>query len=139
MNLGTLGERLQITCRQGASLGPFTAKMRNADGTPVDLTGSLIRGTVRRTQADADALASIETAISDPTGGVYMFGLSSRITAGLPAGVNIQDPNAKLVWDLELVDSQGRVTPLYYGPFFNVLGVTREPVPEQPEGPEVPA
>lgn len=128
MKLGYLGEKIAITCRQGGTLGPFRARMTNADAnkTPVDLTGAVIRGTVRRAPGDAVALASFVVTITDPTDGRYEFGLPADVTATLPAGVDIMDAAGKLVWDLELVDSQGRVTPLYFGPFTNVMGVTRD-------------
>lgn len=130
MKLGYLGEKISITSRQGASLGPFRARMTNTqDNTPVNLTDCTIRGSIRRTATDPVLLASFNVTITDPVDGRYEFGLLPAVTAALPSGATVLDPEGKMEWDLELVDSQGRITPLYFGPFINVSGVTHSTPP----------
>ena len=126
--IGYYGERLDLRVRQGATFGPIQATMRNPVvppaelGTPVDLTGCTIRGQIRRKALDVAIVASFAVTITNAVNGQYEFGLSSTTTTGITAGETLDSTQSKYVWDLELVDSSGRITPLYYG----VVNVLRE-------------
>lgn len=114
--LGSIGERMDLLIRQGATLGPFTATMTNPDGSPVDLTGASIVGQIRKTPQSRDVTAHVEVAIIEPKAGKYRFGISAEVTALIPAGADITKTDSKYAWDLELHDSSGRgVVPLYWG------------------------
>lgn len=113
--IGTIGERLDLLIRQGATLGPFVCSMSNPDGTPVDLTGVLITGQIRKTPASPQVAAQLEVRVTNPVAGQYEFGLSAITSAALTAGADISRPESAYVWDLELHDTLGRVIPLYYG------------------------
>ena len=113
--IGWLGEPLDLEIRQGATFGPHNAAMVNPDNSPVDLTGCVIRGQIRRTALTTTVTASLSCTITDPAGGLYTLSMTDEVTAAIPAGESITDPKSKYVWDLELEDSQGRVIPLYYG------------------------
>lgn len=120
--IGTKGERLDLLIRQGADFGPYLAEMKNPDGTPVDLTGCVIRGSIRKTPASSAVAAAIEVAITDATAGQYQFGVGHVATSPLKCGVNEKAPESLYVWDLEMQDAMGRVMPLYYGD----VGIFRE-------------
>lgn len=113
--IGTIGERLDLALRQGATFGPVTATMRNPDGTPVNLTGCNIRGQIRKSPDSPTATASIAVTSDYNSTGVYVFGLSSEATRLIPAGNDPSQSSSLYVWDLELEDSMGRVIPLYWG------------------------
>lgn len=121
LQISNVGERLDLTVAQGATLGPFLCSMRNpaaADGTPgapVNLAGSTITGTLRKRAADAVPTATFNVAVTDPANGAYSFGLSAAQTAAIPAADRMVDPGSRYVWDLQLQDSAGRVTQLYWG------------------------
>ena len=51
--VGFIGERLDLLCRQGANLGPFICTLQNPDLSFVDLTGCTIQGYVRKNALDA--------------------------------------------------------------------------------------
>lgn len=119
--IGSIGERLDLLIRQGATFGPFTATMRNpapdanTPGTPVILTGCTIRGHIRKAPADAQPAAVVDVSITDAPNGVYTWGLSASTTAAMSAGLDVTKPESRYVWDMELEDSAGRVIPLYWG------------------------
>lgn len=129
--IGYFGERLDLKIRQGATFGPIQATMRNpvvppaTIGTPVDLTGCTIRGQIRRKALDVAIVASFAVTITNAAAGQYEFGLSSATTAGITAGETLDSSTSKYVWDLELVDATGRITPLYYGAVTVLREVTR--------------
>jgi hypothetical protein len=113
--LGYIGERLDLLIKQGSTLGPFNATMKNPDGTPVNMTGMTLRAHIRRTGLSADLVVTIPVTITQPTEGKYTFGLTDEATAAIPACETIKDAASKYVWDMELQDAAGNVMPLYYG------------------------
>lgn len=125
LSIGFYGEELDLLVRQGAEFGPVTATMRNPDASPVDLTGCAIRGQVRKRALDASTVASLTVTITNAANGVYEFGMSNAVTAGIPAGEAANLPTSQYVWDLELQDVLGRVIPLYYGAVIVLREVTR--------------
>lgn len=123
--IGYIGEKLDLLIRQGATLGPFNVTLTNPDGTPYDLTGVTIRGQIRKTPSDPSVTADIEVAMVDSVLGKFEFGITSDATALIPTGESIKDTPSMQVWDMELVDTLGRVTPLYYGDVKVFREVTR--------------
>lgn len=113
--IGNRGECLDLLIRQGATFGTYHATMRNPDGTPVDLTGCLIRGMMRKTPSSASVLLNITVTSAYDATGAYSFGLTDEQTATLTAGTDINRPESLYVWDLEMLDSTGQIIPLYWG------------------------
>lgn len=113
LELGFLGEQLNLSMVQGADFGPVTITTKNPDNSPVDYTGCTIQGQIRTTYGKH--LSNIAVSMPNPSTGVYTIGVSAANTSKLPAGVQLDSPDSIHVWDLELVDSSGIVTPLYYG------------------------
>lgn len=113
--LGNIGEKLDLLVKQGSTLGPFNATMKNPDGSPVNMTGMELRAQIRRTGLSPTIVATIPATITNPALGQYTFGLSDEATAAIPAGETLKDPASKYVWDMELEDAAGNVMPLYYG------------------------
>lgn len=123
--IGSIGERLDLRIKQGATFGPFNAVMRNPDNTPVDLTGCQIRGKIRHKGLSEPVLAAIEVVSAYDSTGTYSFGLSDSVTASLPCGELETASDSIHTWDLELEDASGRVTALYYGDASVFREVTR--------------
>jgi len=113
--LGNIGEKLDLLIKQGSTFGPFTAQLLNPDLTPVNLTGCQFRAQIRKTGLSPTIVATIPFTIITPLSGIYQFGLASDVAETIPAGETIKDPVSKYTWDAELVDSLGRVLPIYYG------------------------
>jgi len=122
--LGTLGEEMNLQIRQGATFGPFLFAMKNPDNTPVDLTDCLIRGQIRKTPKSLE-WTDLDVSITAPSLGEYQIGLSLEMTTAMDAGTTITSQESLYVWDLELIDSMGLTTPLYYGTATVFREVTR--------------
>jgi len=124
--VGFIGERLDLKVRQGATLGPHVVTLSNPDGTPVNLTGCTIQGQVRKNALDVGApVATFDVVYIDRLAGQFSFGISHEDTALIPAGEFQKDEESQYQWDMELLDSQNRMIPLYYGDFENFREVTR--------------
>ena len=124
--VGFKGERLDLLSRQGANLGPYIVTLKNPNGTPVDLTSCTVRGQVRKNALDAgEPVASFTITYIDRIGGQFSFEIPHSITQTIPAGEFQKDDASQYEWDMELLDSTNRVTPLYYGTFENFREVTR--------------
>jgi hypothetical protein len=123
--IGYYGEKLNLQIRQGATLGPFSATMKNADGSAVNLTNCTIRGKIRKTALSATVTATLDCSITNAAAGQYQFGLTDEVTAAITCGEKLTDKASQYVWDLELEDSTGRVVPLYYGDCLVLREVTR--------------
>lgn len=119
-----LGDRLDLEIRQGSTLGPFTHQINNPDGSPMNLTGCTVQGQVRTAPRAygvpvGDFLIMMPV---DPTVGWYEFSMADEITATMPMTEDI----TRFYWDMELIDSLGRVIPLMYGEMRVQAEVTRE-------------
>lgn len=123
--IGFRGERLDIQARQGSTLGPFIVTLTNPDTSPVNLTGSIIRGQVRKNALDTVKVADFTVVIISAIAGQFSFEIPHSVTSAIPAGEFQMDPNSIYQWDLELEDSTGRITPLYFGEYLNFREVTR--------------
>ncbi len=123
--LGYIGDKVDLLVRQGATFGPMRVELTNPDATPVNLTGCTVRGQLRKKALSADVVAQFEVAVIDPQGGVFTFGFTDEVTAGIPAGESVKALESAYVWDMEVLDSTGRVNPLYYGDVKVFREVTR--------------
>ena len=124
--IGFRGERLDLLARQGATLGPFIVTLQNPDNSPINLTGCVIRGQVRKNALDNELVASFTVVMIDVLQGKFSFEIPFAETAIIPAGEFPKDPNSLYQWDMELLDSANRLTPLYYGVYENFREVTRD-------------
>lgn len=125
LQIGVLGERLDLSIRQGATFGPFLAQMFDPDGTtPINLTGCTITAQIRKRAADRKIAATLAVPITDAVNGRYEFVLTAEQTAAIPAGESPASPASRYVWDMELHHTGG-VLPLYYGDVIVLREVTR--------------
>lgn len=128
LSIEQVGERLDLTIRQGSTLGPIRHALADQDDAPIDLTGCIVRGQVRKTALATEVIADFVVAMApDPTEGWYMFGLPADVTEGIVAGLSANAPESTYAWDSELVLADGvTVIPLYYGAFRLPAEVTRD-------------
>jgi hypothetical protein len=122
VDIGFIGEELNVTIRQGATCGPFSATMTNPDGSTVDLTGCTIVGEIRKKPHDDTIVLNWRITITDAPNGKYQFLLTDEDTTPLDCGDSLESSKSQYVHDIELHDSLGQVIPLYYG----VVSVFRE-------------
>lgn len=114
LTIGSIGENLDLTIKQGASFGPFTFNMQNPDATPVDLTGVTFAAKIKKLPT-TPVVATLLIEVTDAANGQYQMSLTAVDTAKIPAGTTIDASQSGYLWDMEMTDSLGRVTPLYYG------------------------
>lgn len=119
MSIEQVGERLDLTVRQGSTLGPIRHQLADQADNPIDLTGCIVRGQVRKTALATEVTANLViTYAPDRTDGWYTFGLPASVTENIIAGASANAPESTYVWDSELVLADGvTVIPLYHGVF----------------------
>jgi hypothetical protein len=131
ITLGSIGERMDLLIAQGRSFGPMLFQAFQVDPAllpwpadtevpdsawvPVDLTGSTIRGQIRKKPGDTAVVASLVVSITNPTEGRYQLSLPDETTDDIVAGTDYRRPESLYVWDLEILDPAGNIKPLYYG------------------------
>jgi hypothetical protein len=124
--IGSVGAELDLLIKQGGTFGPVTVTARNPDATAMDLTGCTVRGQIRKKALDSTVVASFVCTV-DPdqvaNRGKFVFGLTDEVTAAIVA--DEQPAKSLFVWDMELEDGAGRVTPLYHGQVTVFREVTR--------------
>lgn len=114
--ISTLGERLDLELHQGASLLPVRHTLANPDTSPVDLTGYLVRGQIRKTALAATVVADFTCTFASPrTLGWYEFSLTDEQTAGITCGPKITDADSLYEYDIELEDAAGNVRCTLWG------------------------
>jgi hypothetical protein len=116
MILGNIGASQEIAIRRGATWGPHRITFRNPDASPVDLTGASVVAEVRRKTSDSAALLPIDVTIVNAAGGVVDIDLSESATATLTAAEDPSTAASRVVWRLDIIDSAGRVIPVFRGP-----------------------
>jgi len=123
-SIGVIGEYCELLIRQGADFW-VTETLTQPDGSPVDLTGCICRGQIRRTPASTEIAAELSFTVADPPSGVVVWGLDNAQTAALEAGDTLRDTASRYAYDMELQDAAGRVIPWRYGPALVHREVTR--------------
>lgn len=123
--IGKIGEKLDLLIRQGATFGPYKVHLATATA-PVDLTGCVIKGSIRKEIADVTPVATLDIVITDAVNGDFTYGLTVAKTVGLAAGATLKDPVGKHFWDMEITWVGGAVDPLFYGDVTVFREITRE-------------
>lgn len=112
----TRGAKLDLLIRQGVTFfRSFRARQPN--GLPVDLTGCLTRGFVRKSHHSAEFF-SLNAVIVNATGGEWSLNLSAAETANIRF--------VRGVYDVEIEFPNGLVRELIYGNVLIAPEVTRD-------------
>jgi hypothetical protein len=117
--------KLDLEVVRGDSFGPVICRIKNPDGTPMDLTGCSFLGQVRHTFADTTVLATFTMTVTDAPGGEYSFELDVAATTALPAPTPADPIAGRHVYDHQMTDSLGRVTTRRFGALIVIGDVTR--------------
>lgn len=123
-SIGNFGANLDLNIKQGSTFSA-TVTVTNPDSSPVNLTGSSLRAQIRKLALDTAVVAQFVMQIVDAVNGVFTMTLSDTDTAAIITGEQLASTASKFVWDLEMVDSAGRVIPLMYGDVKVFREVTR--------------
>ena len=103
-----------LSVYQGDDHG-WTVTVRNADGTPADITGHIPKAQIRRAVADADPVVVAEMTATVESPLVYLS-VSNAQTVAM---------NGRYVWDLQLTSPAGIVTTINAGKVQAKAEVTR--------------
>jgi hypothetical protein len=123
--IGTKGGNLDLLIRQGATL-MASVVATNPDGSPIDLTGATITAQIRKLPSSVTAECSATIVLTNPTAGTFTFEFVAADTADLTASDTSETSEASTyVWDLEVLDAAGKVTPLLYGNVYVWREVTK--------------
>lgn len=113
-SVGSRGDKLDLTFRQGATFGPIPVRMVAPSGTPINLDGATVRAVMRKTYTSPTPYA-FACQIVDAADGRFSFGMSDEVTAAIPCGASPSDQASVYVWDLEVAFPDGTVMPVFYG------------------------
>lgn len=115
-----LAGRYDFTCNQGATFDR-TVTWKDADGSPVDVSGFTARMHVRRSAQNPQTQAEL----ASDDGSIVLGGAAGTVQLILTAAQTAALPAAPLVYDLELTAPSGTVTRLIEGRFNIKANVTR--------------
>lgn len=111
--IGDIGGRLDLLMREGTTFGPVFATMRGPAQQSINLTGAVVRGSVKRRVSDTAPLVTFQAQVVNALGGRIEFGLSSAQTRLL--AVDRRHNPLTLFWEMVYEDARGYVRPLLYG------------------------
>lgn len=115
--IGSIGDRVEMVIRRGATIGPHRIMFPNPDGTPMDLTGASLEASLRKSITDPAPLMLFVCLvdfpiITDPaTESQAQFGATAAVSAFLDLGAD-----GIGVWKIDLHDAAGRIIPVFQGP-----------------------
>lgn len=89
----------------------------DASGTPIDLTGSVIKFTVKKSYDDTEASVSSTAIVSEPTTGQARIVVAASTMRGLTSV-------DAYYYDIQWTDSTGVVKTVLKGKFLNTFDVT---------------
>jgi hypothetical protein len=113
--IGYKGEQLDLLIRQGATFGPVKLIFTNPNGTRVNLTETTFRAQVRKLPSSEDIGAEFVCLVTDSSQGELSIEIPAIETEKLSAGITETEIESLYFWDLEGVESGGRVVPYLYG------------------------
>lgn len=123
-----IGARLDLELRQGTTFRRTLRVVQRIDANttaPVDLTGSTVRGQVRKAALDVVKVADFVVTVVDAAGGEVELLLTDEVTAAMTCGPKITDPASLYEYDVEIEDSVGDVAPILQGSLRIKAEVTR--------------
>lgn len=122
--ISNIGTHVDLDLRAGSDF-KATIAFTNADGTPVDLTGTLLSAALRKYPLDETPVASFVVTVPTPAAGLATLSLTDEETAALPCGNTLRDDASRYHWDLKFVDAAGNVSSPMFGRVRVAAGVTR--------------
>lgn len=119
--------KYDLPVEQGATL-QAELTLKNAAGTAINLTGTTVRGQIRKKASDSTKLVDFTCTINaTPTTGKCIVSLTAAQTSALPAEKSLQAERliTKLAYDIELVQADNSVVRVLEGVVLLSPEVTR--------------
>lgn len=89
--------------------------LQNNDGTAVDLTGYTGSGQIRKTAGDGTVLANLLVTFTDRSAGKFTVSLTASATSAITANGHFYKTVDTYAYDIELTDSEGKVSRIMNG------------------------
>lgn len=112
--VGSRGEKLDLLVRQGTTLGPIRCQMKSPSGVPVDLSGCVIRASMKKAYGATNKF-DFGVEIPSPQEGRFSFGMTPGVSSTIPCGASPSDQASQYVWDMEVEYPDGTTKPIFYG------------------------
>ena len=113
--LGATPARHEFFIRQGCGLGPYRLEITASDGTPRDITGWQLEGSLRRSTKAAAAVAEVKYELIAPADGTLRFWIDQADTL-LSCGESELDRESQYWLDVDLVTPAAFRIPILRGP-----------------------
>lgn len=122
INLGDLGQRINILVRAGVDAEQLQFSLENPDGSLVDVNGAVVLAHIRKSVLDAMPAAQFVVAIDSPW---VRLALPAAVVAQLVAGADARDPAGLYGWDCRIVFPDTTARWLAWGELRIVQAFTR--------------
>lgn len=122
LNLGDLGQRINILVRAGVDIEPMQFTLENADGTLVDVTGASVLAHIRKSVSDVAPTAQFVVVVESP---LVTLTLPAAVVADLQPGVDARDETGLYGWDCRIVFPDTSARWLAWGDLRVVQAYTR--------------
>lgn len=126
--LGSKPARHDVFIRQGCGLGPYLIAITTSDGTPRDITGWQLEGSLRRSPKASEAVAEVNYDLTDPEAGQLRFWIDAADTF-ISCGESELDRESKYWLDIDLITLAGTRIPILRGPVSVAAKGDLEPTP----------
>lgn len=113
-----------ITIEQGTTF-ELALAIKNTDGSPKDLTGYTISGSIRTSAVSATVVEDFTCTITSAAAGLVTVGLTDSETSGIPTSGSTYDEYTEYVYDIETESGSGVIERLLNGKVFVSPEVTR--------------
>lgn len=115
MSVGFKGARQDLLIRQGADFGPSLGRIKNADGSPFDLSGCELSAVAAKVSTQPHPSFVFTVTITDAEAGEFELSATASQTAGLACGLTETDPKSQYLWQLDALRPGSKTTPIAYG------------------------
>lgn len=126
--IGSKPARHDVFIRQGCGLGPYLIEITTSDGTPRDITGWQLEGSLRRSPKASVAVAEVNYDLTDPEAGQLRFWIDAADTF-ISCGESELDRESKYWLDIDLITLAGTRIPILRGPVSVAAKGDLEPTP----------
>ena len=126
--LGATPARHDFFIRQGCGLGPYRLEITASDGTPRDITGWQLEGSLRRSPKASEAVAEVNYELTNPEAGELRFWIDAADTF-IPCGESELDRESKYWLDIDLITPADFRIPILRGPVRVAAKGDLEPTP----------
>lgn len=122
-NPDDLAARLDLSMREGVTFGPYDVVLRGPRQAPLDLTGVVLEGEVRRRTTDAAPLDTLEIEMVDALKGHFLVSLPHARVTALAKTDKRKSPTLRLSYAIFAEDTFGVRRALLYGDIeYQLLG-----------------